>query len=89
MSATTSVTSPQLIASAAESFRFCDIHSNMTGFVYVTETPWVAQPDDKGRFVLDGLPDGTYTLEMWHPERGTRTQSVTVTAAGTHLELVF
>jgi plastocyanin len=68
---------------------FCDIHSNMTGFVYVTETPWVAQPDDKGRFVLDGLPDGTYTLEMWHPERGTRTQSVTVTAAGTHLELVF
>jgi plastocyanin len=68
---------------------FCDIHSNMTAFVYVTETPWVVQPDDKGRFVLDGLPDGTYTLEMWHPERGTRSQTVEVTDSGTRVDLTF
>lgn len=68
---------------------FCDIHSNMTAFVYVTETPWVVQPDDKGRFVLDGLPRGTYKLEMWHPERGTRTQTVEVTDSGTRVDLTF
>lgn len=68
---------------------FCDIHSNMTGFVYVTATPWVVQPDDQGRFALDGIPDGTYTLRLWHPERGTHTEMVTVAAAGTHVDLQF
>jgi plastocyanin len=68
---------------------FCDIHSNMSAFIYVPETPWVVQPDDQGRFVLDGLPDGTYTLEIWHPERAVRTQSVTVSATTEPVEITF
>lgn len=68
---------------------FCDIHSNMTAFIYVTETAWVVQPDATGRFVFDGVPEGTYTLEIWHPERGTRTQTVTVTAAGKPVDVAL
>lgn len=68
---------------------FCDIHSNMTAFIYVTETAWVVQPDASGRFALDGVPEGTYSLEMWHPERGTRTESVTVGPSAKPVDLTF
>jgi hypothetical protein len=66
---------------------FCDIHSNMTAFILVSRTPWVVQPDDKGHFALDGVPDGTYELGLWHPERGTRTVTVTVPGSPLHLDL--
>lgn len=68
---------------------FCELHSNMSAFIYVTETPWVVQPDDAGRFAMDGVPDGTYTLEIWHPERGVRTQSVTVSTSAEPVEITF
>jgi plastocyanin len=68
---------------------FCDIHSNMTAFIYVTESAWVVQPDAAGRFVFDGVPEGTYTLEIWHPERGTRTETVTVTSATKPVDVAF
>ena len=68
---------------------FCEIHSNMTAFIYVTETPWVVQPDATGRFVLDGVPEGTYTLELWHPERGARSETVTVGPAAKPVEVTF
>jgi plastocyanin len=68
---------------------FCDIHSTMTAFIYVADTPWVVQPDATGHFVLDGLPDGNYTLKLWHPERGTTSQAVSVTGSGTHVDLTL
>lgn len=66
---------------------FCDLHSNMTAFILVSASPWVVQPDDTGRFVLDGIPEGTYVLRMWHPERGVRTQTVTVPGTPVDLQL--
>jgi plastocyanin len=68
---------------------FCDIHSDMTAFIYVSSTPWVVQPDAEGRFAVDGLPAGTYTVRLWHPERGTRTEQVAVTGETTSLVLQF
>ena len=48
---------------------FCDIHARMAAFIVAVPTPWVARPDPSGRFVIDDVPAGRYTLRAWH-ERG-------------------
>jgi hypothetical protein len=68
---------------------FCDIHSNMAAYVVVHASPWVVQPDADGRFALGDVPPGCYTLHLWHPDRGTRTETVTVTASGGLVDVEF
>jgi plastocyanin len=57
----------------------CDLHPWMTAFVGVVDHPYFAVTSDDGRFTLTGVPDGTYTLAVWHERFGTRTMDVTVT----------
>jgi plastocyanin len=45
----------------------CNIHDWMVGYVVVLDTPWFASTGDDGRADLDGLPAGSYTVEVWHP----------------------
>jgi plastocyanin len=47
---------------------FCDIHANMAGFVRVVPSRALVQPDGSGAFELAGVPPGTYTLKVWHPD---------------------
>jgi hypothetical protein len=61
---------------------FCDIHSNMSAYVLVVDTPFVTQPDDAGDYSFPDLPEGTYTLKVWHPNLGERSMKVTVEDAG-------
>ncbi|MDR3632364.1 MAG: FTR1 family protein [Isosphaeraceae bacterium] len=44
----------------------CDIHSHMRGYVVVSATPWVQVCTRLGRFRLDDVPEGHYTLTVWH-----------------------
>jgi len=46
---------------------FCNVHRDMAAFVLVLETPFSAQPEAGGRFVIDGVPAGAGTLHVWHP----------------------
>jgi plastocyanin len=45
---------------------FCHIHADMSAIVLVRENPFFATPDSTGRYVLDGIPPGTYALVGWH-----------------------
>lgn len=45
----------------------CNIHDFMTAFVYVADTPFVAQSDREGRAVIADVPPGTYSAHVWHP----------------------
>lgn len=56
----------------------CDLHPWMTAFVGVVDHPYFAVTDEDGRFALTGVPDGTYTLAVWHERFGTQTTRVTV-----------
>lgn len=58
----------------------CNIHSSMSAFVYVVDSPWYTQADAKGEFTLRGVPPGEYMLHAWH-EGSARpsAQPVTVT----------
>jgi plastocyanin len=54
----------------------CDIHDRMRGIVLVLETPYFAKTDPQGRYRLEHLPSGTYTLNAWVTEREVRQSSV-------------
>jgi hypothetical protein len=66
---------------------FCDIHSTMSAYVLVVDTPFVTQPDDQGVYAFTDLPEGEYTLTLWHPDLGERSMKVTVTDGVTHTDV--
>jgi plastocyanin len=45
----------------------CNIHDQMIGYIYVTDSPYFGQTDDTGHLALHGLPVGSYTVKVWHP----------------------
>jgi plastocyanin len=45
---------------------FCDIHSHMSAFILVFAHRYFAVTDDEGRYRLDNVPPGTYTLVVWN-----------------------
>ncbi len=50
----------------------CDCHPWMEGFVYIFDHPYVAVTDDNGKFVINDVPPGVYTVEAWHESLGTK-----------------
>ena len=51
----------------------CDVHGWMNAYVGVVDHPFFAVTDKDGKFVLKGLPPGTYTIEAWHEKLGVQT----------------
>lgn len=61
----------------------CDSgHPWMRAFVVASDTPWSAVTGEDGSFTLDGVPPGTYRLEIWHEYLGRSQQTVTVPPSG-------
>lgn len=44
---------------------YCDIHSDMNATILVLSNPFFATPNDEGVFVLRGIPEGKYRLNLW------------------------
>src|SRR4051812_13187175 len=61
----------------------CNIHDNMIGYVYVTESPYFARTGADGKASLVDLPPRTYIVRAWHPQLivGEETTRTTVDAA--------
>jgi plastocyanin len=45
---------------------FCEIHSHMSAFILVFAHRYFAVTDDEGRYRIDAVPPGTYTLAVWN-----------------------
>ena len=45
----------------------CNIHDQMSGFVWVVDTPYAAQSDAAGHLVIANVPPGGAGLRLWHP----------------------
>jgi plastocyanin len=62
---------------------FCHIHSDMSAVVLVLDNPYFAVPSDAGRYVIDGVPPGDYTVMGWHERIKPITRTVHVVAGET------
>jgi hypothetical protein len=71
---------PLIFASPERLFVKCDVHPWMSAFVHVLDNPFFVIPDAQGRFSLEGVPAGEYTLVTWHERVGPTVTKVHVEA---------
>lgn len=58
----------------------CNVHPDMAGYIVVSPTPYFAETDEGGNYKIKDVPDGSYTLTVWH--EGAKDQSKPVTVSG-------
>ncbi len=56
----------------------CSVHPWMAGFIAVVDSPFFSVTDKDGKFSIQGLPDGKYTLVFKHVKAGETTAEVEV-----------
>jgi hypothetical protein len=61
----------------------CDVHKWMNSYAGVLDHPFFAVSGADGSFTIDGVPPGSYTVEVWHEKLGTKEMNVTVAEGAT------
>lgn len=56
----------------------CSIHSEMSAYVVIVDTPFFAVTASDGSFTIPSVPPGIYTLKVWHETGRGLTQRLTV-----------
>lgn len=46
----------------------CNIHDDMRGYIRVTDTPFAGKTDHNGYVSLSGMPAGSASVTVWHPQ---------------------
>lgn len=67
----------------------CNVHSDMSAYIMVVDTPYYAVTDKQGRYCIPNVPSGTYMLHAWHESGAELTQTVTVNAGDTPLSFTL
>jgi len=60
----------------------CNIHPEMVGYVLVVPSTYFGRVGSDGKYVIPGLPSGTYRATAWVPRLPSVTQSVTIPSRG-------
>ena len=61
---------------------FCDIHSHMSAVIVVFSHRYFAVTDDEGRYRIENVPPGTYSVVAWHESLPAETRKTSVPDAG-------
>ena len=56
----------------------CNVHPEMEAFAVAVPTPYFAIAAADGSYEIAGVPNGSYTVKVWHPRLKKAEQSVTV-----------
>lgn len=59
----------------------CKVHPEMEGFVAALPTPYFAVTSADGSYHIKDVPDGSYTVKVWHPKLKATQKSVAVKGA--------
>ncbi len=59
----------------------CNVHPEMAGYVVVSPTPYFAETDESGSYKIADIPDGSYTVTVWHEGGKPKSQPVKVSGA--------
>jgi plastocyanin len=65
---------------------FCEIHSHMSAFILVFSHPFFAMTDGDGRYRIDNVPPGNYSVIAWNEGAASDPAPVAV-ASGANAEL--
>ncbi len=61
----------------------CDVHKWMNSYAGVVDHPFFAVTAADGSFTINGVPPGSYVVEVWHEKLGTKEMNVTVAETAT------
>lgn len=56
----------------------CDVHEWMNGIFAVVETPYATISVKGGSYKIANIPDGAYTVKIWHEYTGEKEKEVTI-----------
>lgn len=59
----------------------CIVHPEMEAFIAVLPTPYFAVTKADGSYEIANVPDGSYTVKVWHPKAKGSEKAVTVHGA--------
>jgi plastocyanin len=66
--------------------QLCKIHPQMNAYIVALQNPYFAVTDKSGRYLIDNVPPGDYTMTVWYATRTRQFsppgRSVTVGAGG-------
>jgi len=68
---------------------FCDIHSHMSAYILVFAHRFFAATDESGRYSIEGVPPGRYTLVAWTDGKERARRSVEVSDAASAVQVDF
>jgi plastocyanin len=68
---------------------FCDIHSHMSAFVLVFSHPFYATSDEDGRYRIDNIPPGSYTVAAWYEGADRDSRPISIPSQGGPVDLDF
>jgi plastocyanin len=66
---------------------FCDIHSHMSAFILVFAHRFFATTDAEGRYRIDDVPAGAYTIVAWHEGEVRDTRAVRIPEGGATVDV--
>ena len=61
----------------------CNVHPEMEAYVVALPTPYFGVTDKAGSYVIKELPDGSYTVKVWHPKLKEASRTVGVSGSTT------
>ena len=68
---------------------FCDIHSHMSAFILVFAHRYFTVIDDDGRYRLDNVPPGAYTVFVWNESVPLESRRAVIGDQGIEVEVNF
>ena len=59
---------------------YCHLHPNMSGTIVITPNRWYARSDRTGKYQIQDVPPGEYTVVAWHKTAGFYRKKILVEA---------